>query len=337
MEILKDYPLVKLNSFGIAVSCRYLARISSIGDLRQILNTTIAHTNPTLVIGGGSNILFTRDFQGLIILNEIKGIKINKVGKEHTSVTAGGGENWQDLVEFALGHGLGGIENLSLIPGSVGAAPIQNIGAYGVELKEVFNSLEAIDLTSGEIRIFNNADCEFGYRNSIFKNALKDKYFITKVSLRLTNNPVVNTTYGAISSIMQANKISKPSIRDVSNAVIEIRNSKLPNPLVLGNAGSFFKNPTVDKIDYEGLQLLFPNIPGYTNGEQVKIPAAWLIEQCEWKGRRFGDIGVHDKQPLVLVNYGNGKGSEISDLANKIQSSVADKFGISLEAEPTII
>ena len=219
----------------------------------------------------------------------------------------------------------------------MGAAPIQNIGAYGVELKEVMESLTAIELATGKEKTFSNAECDFGYRNSFFKKELKDKYLITNVSLRLAKNPILNTSYGAINSLLQEKGINHPTVKDVSNAVIEIRQSKLPDPALLGNAGSFFKNPVVDKIDYEGLKLLFSDIPGYINSEHVKIPAAWLIEQCGWKGQRFGNVGVHNKQPLVLVNYGEGKGEEIKLLAEKIKVSVADKFGIELEAEIRII
>ena len=221
--------------------------------------------------------------------------------------------------------------------GSVGAAPIQNIGAYGVELQEVMESLTAIELATGEERTFSNAECDFGYRNSVFKNELKDKYFITRVCLRLMKHPDLNTSYGAINSLLEQKGIENPTVKDVSKAVIEIRQSKLPDPAELGNAGSFFKNPLVDKIDYEGLKLIFTDMPGYINGEHIKVPAAWLIEQCGWKGKRFGNVGVHDKQPLVLVNYGNGTGAEIKILADEIRTSVAEKFGIELEVEPRII
>ncbi len=337
MEILQDYPLQNLNTFGITVSSRYFVSISSINQLKEVLATDIAKTNSLLIMGGGSNILFTRQYQGLIILNQIKGIETTDESEDYKLISAGGGENWQDLVDFTLDANLGGLENLSLIPGSVGAAPIQNIGAYCAELKDVMESLTAIELATGEERIFSNAECDFGYRNSVFKKELKDKYLITNVSLRLSKKPNLNTSYGAINSLLEEKGINNPTVKDVSNAVIEIRQSKLPDPAQLGNAGSFFKNPVVDKIDYEGLKLIFSNIRGYINGEQVKIPAAWLIEQCGWKGRRFGHVGVHDKQPLVLVNYGDGKGEEIKNLAEDIKASVAEKFGIELEAEIRII
>jgi UDP-N-acetylmuramate dehydrogenase len=337
LEILQDYPLKDLNTFGITVNSRYFVSINSVEQLNKVLVSDIARNNPLLILGGGSNILFTRQYPGLIILNQIKGIKIIDETNDTALINAGGGEVWQDLVNFALSHNLGGIENLSLIPGSVGAAPIQNIGAYGVELKEVMESLSAIELATGEARTFNNAECDFGYRNSIFKKELKDKYLITNVCLKLAKHPQLNTSYGAVKSHLEEKGIDSPDITDVSKAVIEIRRSKLPDPTKLGNAGSFFKNPVVDKIDFEGLKLVFSDIPGYINNSTVKIPAAWLIEQCGWKGKRFGAVGVHDKQPLVLVNYGDGTGAEIKKLAEDIKTSVANKFGIELEAEPRII
>ena len=337
MEILQDYPLQNLNTFGISVNSQYFVCVNNLTQLKDVLGNELAKSNPVLIIGGGSNILFTKHYPGLIILNQIKGIEITSEQEGEVLISAGGGEVLQDLVDFTLYNNFGGLENLSLIPGSVGAAPIQNIGAYGVELKDVMESLTAIELATGQERTFNNAECDFGYRNSIFKKSLKDKYVITKVNLRLAKEPKLNTSYGAIESLLQQKGINQPTVKDVSNAVIEIRQSKLPDPTVLGNAGSFFKNPVVDKIDYEGLKALFSDIPGYINSELVKIPAAWLIEQCGWKGKRFGNVGVHDQQPLVLVNYGNGEGDEIKNLAEEIKMSVADKFGIELEAEIRII
>jgi len=337
LEILENYPLKDLNTFGITVHSRYFVSVTSISELKEVLATDIVKNYPLLIMGGGSNILFTEDFSGLIILNNIKGIEIIEENNDEVLVSSGGGEVWQDLVMFSLGKNLGGIENLSLIPGSVGAAPIQNIGAYGVELKEVMDSLTAIELATRKERTFSIADCDFGYRNSVFKKELKDKYIITTVTLKLAKNPQLNTSYGVISSLLEEKGIKEPTISDVSKAVIEIRRSKLPDPAELGNAGSFFKNPVVDKIDYEGLKLTFSDIPGYVNQDTVKIPAAWLIEQCGWKGKRLGNIGVHDKQPLVLVNHGGGTGEEIRDLSIKIRESVITKFGIELEVEPRII
>jgi UDP-N-acetylmuramate dehydrogenase len=337
LEILQDYPLKELNTFAVKVTSQYYVSVADEGELKEVLASDTARNIPVLIMGGGSNILFTGQFPGLIIHNQIMGMRIIKEDDDSALISAGGGEKWHDLVNFTLEQNLGGLENLSLIPGSVGAAPIQNIGAYGVELKEVFESLTAIELSTGSERSFSKSECDFGYRNSVFKQSLKDKYLITNVHLRLSKKPKLNTSYGAINSLLEHKGITSPTIKDISNAVIEIRQSKLPDPAELGNAGSFFKNPVVDKVDYEGLKLSFPQIPGYINGEMVKIPAAWLIEQCGWKGKRFGDIGVHDKQPLVLVNYGDGKGDAIKLLAEKIKRSVADKFGVELEVEPRIV
>jgi UDP-N-acetylmuramate dehydrogenase len=337
VKIEDNYPLNDLNTFGVPVTSRFFAQIEQKDELKDLLSTDIARNNPLLILGGGSNILFTKDYPGLTLLIQITGIEIIEENDNDALVTAGGGEVWQNLVEFSLQHQLGGLESLSLIPGSVGAAPIQNIGAYGVELKEVMQSLTAIELATGYEKTFSNSACNFGYRDSVFKNELKDKFLITAVQFRLKKNPQLNTSYGAIDTLLADKGISHPTVRDVSEAVIEIRQSKLPDPKKLGNAGSFFKNPVVDKIDFEGLKLLFADIPGYPNGDKVKIPAAWLIEQCEWKGRRYGSIGVHDKQPLVLVNYGGGTGAEIKILAEKIKKSIASKFGIELEIEPRII
>ncbi len=337
MEITKNQSLRKLNTFGVDARARYFTKVASVAELKEALASEVAKTNPILVLGGGSNVVFTKDYPGLIILNQIGGIEITAEDETKALVTAGGGVIWQQLVEFALDNNLGGIENLSLIPGSVGAAPIQNIGAYGVELKDVFESLEAIEISTGTARTLTAAECAFGYRDSIFKHELKDRMVITKVTLRLAKDHQPNTTYGAISSVLAEQGRQNPSIRDVSAAVIAIRQSKLPDPAVIGNAGSFFKNPVVDKVDYEGLKLVFSGIPGYPGNNEVKIPAAWLIEQCGWKGKRQGKVGVHAKQPLVLVNYGGGTGKEIVALATAIRASVAEKFGLELEPEPRII
>jgi UDP-N-acetylmuramate dehydrogenase len=337
VKVAENYPLNDLNTFGVPVTSRFFARIEQKDELKDILLTDVARNNPVLILGGGSNILFTENYPGLTLLIQLKGIAIIEESGDKVLVVAGAGEVWQNLVDFSLRNQLGGLENLSLIPGSVGAAPIQNIGAYGVELKEVMESLTAVELATGNERTFSNSECNFGYRDSVFKNELKDKYLITAVQFRLAKKPQLNTSYGAIDTLLAEKGITQPTVRDVSEAVIEIRQSKLPDPEKLGNAGSFFKNPVVDKIDFEGLKLLFNDIPGYPNGDKVKIPAAWLIEQCEWKGRRFGSIGVHDQQPLVLVNYGGGTGTEIKNLAENIKKSIADKFGIELEIEPRII
>lgn len=337
MNIFENFPLTDLNTFGFTVQARYGVTVSNESQVLEVLETSIAKNNPILILGGGSNVVFTKDYPGLVILNKITGIEIKEENNEEALVSAGGGVIWQNLVNFALEHNLGGIENLSLIPGLVGAAPIQNIGAYGVELKDVFEYLEAIEINSGKLKVFTKEACAFGYRESIFKHQLKEQYIITKVMLKLSKHPQLKTSYGTIGNMLSTKGIEAPTIRDISNVVNEIRQSKLPDPTKLGNAGSFFKNPIIDKIDYEGLKLEFSGIPGYPKNNHVKVPAAWLIEQCGWKGKRVGNVGVHDKQPLVLVNYGGGTGNDLVKLAKEIQQSVATKFGIELEPEPRII
>jgi UDP-N-acetylmuramate dehydrogenase len=337
LDIQENFSLLAYNTFGVDVKCDFFTKVTSKEQLRAFLTSEIVKANKVLIIGGGSNILFTKNYSGLIIHNLIKGIELSEETESDVLVTAGSGEEWHDLVKFAIDNNLGGIENLSLIPGYVGAAPIQNIGAYGVELRETLIYVETVEIKTGELRTFNNSQCNFGYRDSIFKREAKDKYVITKVALRLSKNSQVNINYGAIKSKLEARAINDPTIRDVSDAIIEIRQSKLPDPKVIGNAGSFFKNPVIDKIDYEGLKLSFPDIPGYFSENTVKIPAAWLIEQCGWKGKKIGKIGVHIDQPLVLVNYGGGMGDELLELASNIKQSVVEKFGIELENEPKII
>ncbi len=337
MKIVEDYSLKSLNTFGLDIVAEQYCELNSKDDLQSIMQS--AHWDENiLILGGGSNILFTRDVDGLVIKNNMLGIEITKENENYAWLSVKAGENWHTLVLFCLEHVFGGIENLSLIPGSVGAAPMQNIGAYGVELKEVFQTLEAINLTTGETETFGNEQCEFGYRESVFKTRLKNKYFITEVTLRLTKtNHKISLEYGAIKETLEASGVSNPGIRDISNAVISIRKSKLPDPVEIGNAGSFFKNPAIDKIDYEGLRLEFPSVQGYVTGPQsVKIPAGWLIDQCGWKGYKRGSIGVHANQALVLVNYGGGSGSEIKKLANEIRESVANQFGIELKSEVNI-
>lgn len=337
MKILSFFDLTTYNSFGVRVDAALFIEVRELDELQQVLSSPIARENEILILGSGSNILFTKDFDGLVIHNNIKGIQIIEEDETSALVNAAGGEIWQDFVDFALSHNLGGIENLSLIPGTVGAAPIQNIGAYGVELNETLISLEAIEKSTGKTKTFMNEDCQFGYRNSIFKNEFKDQFIITSVLFRLTKNSKVNTSYGAIETVLNEKSIKNPGIRDVSTAVIEIRRSKLPDPAEIGNAGSFFKNPVIDKLDYEGLKLEFPEIPGYPGKDTVKVPAAWLIDQCGWKGYRQGNVGVHKNQPLVMVNFGGGTGEEVYNLAMEVRKSVADKFGIELEPEPRII
>ncbi len=334
MIIKKNHSLKKLNTFGLDVFAERFTEIHSVADLQLLLKVKLGSLQ---ILGGGSNLLLTENIKGVVIKNEIKGINKMAETKDEYIVAVGGGMVWHELVLWALENGLGGIENLSLIPGSVGAAPIQNIGAYGVELKEVFQQLEAVELTTGKIKVFTIEDCQFGYRDSIFKNKLKGKYFITKVVFRLLKNPKVNISYGAIKEVLQQKNIANPGIQDVSNAVIEIRQSKLPDPKKIGNSGSFFKNPEIETDQFKKLKSRFPEIVYYElpNGK-IKIPAGWLIEKAGWKGKRIGDAGSHERQALVLVNYGNATGIEIRNLANRIQVDVLEKFGIGLIPEVNI-
>ena len=335
MEVLENVSLKSLNTFGLAANTRYFAVVEKEADLLDILDSP---PTPMLVLGGGSNVLFSKDYQGLVLKNNLFGKEFIKQDSDYVWLRIGGGENWHDLVLWAIEQGWAGIENLSLIPGTVGAAPMQNIGAYGVELSSVFHSLEAIELATGKTKTFNQSDCRFGYRYSIFKGPLKGKYFISRVVLRLRKRPIFNTSYGAIAQTLKEMEVEQVTIKSISDAVIKIRQSKLPDPREIGNAGSFFKNPTVKENIYHNLKTEYANIPGYpAEAGQVKIPAGWLIEQCQWKGFRRGDAGVHTKQALVLVNYGEAQGTELVALSGKIKSSVMEKFGIELTAEVNII
>jgi UDP-N-acetylmuramate dehydrogenase len=347
MTIKKNYNLKNHNTFGIEAHCSAFAVVENEQDLETVL---AQNTRPIYILGGGSNLLFTQPhYDFLFIKNEIKGIKKvqNTEGPPNDSMTQlpnfqtieiGGGVGWHELVLWCLEHDLGGIENLSLIPGTVGAAPIQNIGAYGVELKDIFVKLDAINLQTLENQTFTHNDCRFGYRESIFKQDLKGRFLITKVYLKLTQKEhKIQTNYGDIQRVLSEKNISNPTIRDVSNAVIQIRQSKLPDPAVIGNAGSFFKNPEIPQPQFESLKNTFPNIVGYPTEKGVKVAAGWLIEQCGWKGKRVGEVGVHERQALVLVNYGKGKGLEIKQLAQDIQNSILEKFGIELSAEVNML
>ena len=336
MEIKEHYPLQSLNTFGIKVHSDHFVSISSPEEFCELLDHKIYKTDEVLFLGGGSNVLFTGDFHGIIIKNDIKGIELIDQTSDYVWIRVGAGENWHKLVLHALDQGWGGLENLSLIPGTVGAAPMQNIGAYGVEIKECFVELDAFSM-QGEMKTFDKEACEFGYRHSVFKTRLKNKYFICSVTLKLNKNPVINTSYGAIKDTLKTLGVTDPGIREVSNAVISIRQSKLPDPEKIGNAGSFFKNPVITLDQYHSLKKEWTGMPGYTDADQIKVPAAWLIENCSWKGRRFGNIGVHKDQALVLVNYGGGSGLAIRELAEKIQKSVLEKFGIEITPEVNII
>ena len=334
MKIHPDFPLQKLNTFGITARAERFVTIGTMDELRQVLQE---NDGPVHILGGGSNILLTGDSTGLLLKNEIGGIDTIEVDEHTAVVAADGGVVWHDLVLWSIENDLGGIENLSLIPGSVGAAPIQNIGAYGVEIKDVFDHLEAIELTSGELYLFNREDCRFGYRDSIFKQDHKGRFFIAKVFFKLSKVHQLNTSYGDIQRTLSEMEIEHPTIRDVSNAVIRIRQSKLPDPAKIGNAGSFFKNPEIELAHFQELKHRFPDIIHYELPDnKVKIPAGWLIEQCGWKGFRSGDAGCHERQALVLVNYGRASGLEILELARRIQLSVAERFGIQLMAEVNV-
>lgn len=332
----QNVSLKPFNTFGLEAHASQFLAFKSKEQLNQALSARDEH--PLLVLGGGSNMLLTQDFEGLVLKNELMGIELVRSTEDHYFVEAQAGESWHQFVLTAIENDWAGVENLSLIPGTVGAAPMQNIGAYGVEIEQIFDHLKAVEISSGVEKTFYHADCEFGYRESVFKKALKGKYIITSVTFRLNKQAEFNTSYGAIQETLDTMGVKELSIKAISDAVIQIRQSKLPDPAKIGNAGSFFKNPTVDKIDYEGLKAEFVNIPGYHLPEnKVKIPAAWLIEQAGWKGKTFGEIGVHKNQPLVLVNYGNGDGSRIKELAFEIQASVRNKFGIELNPEVNII
>lgn len=341
MPLIKKLQSLKLhNTFGFDVSAKYLVNISSVEDLQELLQTKEWRSYPHLIIGGGSNILLRRDFEGLVVVNQISGKQILLQNDDFTLVKAGAGENWHQFVLYCIQKGLGGIENLSLIPGTVGAAPMQNIGAYGVEIKDTFYSLEAVELATGNLHTFSAEDCQFGYRESIFKHEFKDKYFITSVTFKLVSSEKhqLSLEYGAIRQQLEEEGVITPTIEEVSNAVIKIRQSKLPDPKEIGNSGSFFKNPTVDTAKYEALKNDYPEIPGYVlNKDEVKLAAGWLIEKAGWKGYRENGVGVHDKQALVLVNHGEGSGEAVEKLAKKIQDSVAEKFGAQLNPEVNFI
>ena len=327
---LKEY-----NTFGISVKAEMFAVFSSIEELKQILS--FRNNKKLLVLGGGSNLLLTKDFDGLVIKNEIKRFEVIEETASEVIVESGAGENWHEFVLNCIDKGFGGIENLSLIPGSVGASPMQNIGAYGVEIKDVFESLSAYHIASGEIHYFDKTKCEFGYRESIFKNKVKGEYIILTVTFRLTKNPTINSSYGAINEQLKVMGIENPTIQELSAAVIAIRQSKLPDPKIIGNAGSFFKNPTVEIDLLEQIQKNYPDIPNYPALNGKKLAAGWLIEKAGWKGRTFDNYGVHKLQALVLVNYGNCTGQEIFDLSSQIIQDVFDKFGVLLEREVNIL
>jgi UDP-N-acetylmuramate dehydrogenase len=338
MTIQRNVSLKPYNTFGIDVKARAFAEAETIEQLRELLQTDEFREMTKLILGGGSNVLLTADFDGLVIKNSIRGIELLEENDEQVQVKVYGGEVWHDFVLYAVERDWGGVENLSLIPGSTGAAPMQNIGAYGVELEEVFDHLEAINLTTGKLETFTHEDCRFGYRNSIFKQELKGEYIIVSVTLLLEKNREPNISYRALQEYLSDIPKDEIDIAKVSEAVMAIRKNKLPNPDEIGNAGSFFKNPEVDQQTFEALQQEHPDIPHYplSNGKE-KIPAGWLIEKCGWKGQKRGQVGSHDKQALVLVNYGGGSGQAIKQLADDVRASVKETFGIELTPEVNII
>ena len=339
MRIEYDKQLREYNTFGIEARAKAFVEVTTVEELKELMRRPEFGEMDRLILGGGSNVLFTGDFEGLVVKNSIRGIEVVREDEDHVWVKAYGGEVWHELVMEVIRRGYGGIENLSLIPGSVGAAPMQNIGAYGVEIEQVFDRLESVNIESGEAEVFDHAACAFGYRNSVFKNELKGKHFILSIVLRLTKrNHHLNTSYGAIQQTLQETGISKPSIKDISDAVIAIRSSKLPDPNILGNAGSFFKNPEIEQEQFERLQRQYSDMPHYPlPSGMVKVPAGWLIEQCGWKGKKIGHTGSHAQQALVIVNYGDASGGEVWQLAQGIQQSVKDKFGIELLPEVNIL
>lgn len=333
MKILHDISLKPFNTFGIDVNAHYFGHIYSKEELCEINGP-----EPVFILGGGSNVLFTKNVEGLVMLNEIKGIELVKETEDIVYVRAGAGEVWNDFVEYCIQQGYAGVENLALIPGSVGASPIQNIGAYGVEVKDVIDEVEAWHIQEKLFRIFKNPDCAFGYRDSVFKKELKGTYIISSVTFRLNKKPVFKTSYGAIQEALNRMGIQQLSIRAIADAVIHIRQSKLPDPKQLGNAGSFFKNPEISFAQFEALKRAYPTIVGYPLGtDTIKLAAGWLIEKAGWKGFRKEHAGVHHQQALVLVNFGGATGKEIYDLSEEILRSVKNMFHVELEREVNIL
>lgn len=337
MKVLHNQSLKNYNTFGIDVLAKNFCEIKTISDLKAAL--ALNEYPNKFILSGGSNMLLTSDINALVLHINLKGIEIVSEDEQQVVIKVMGGENWHQMVMWTLEQDYGGLENMSLIPGNTGTAPIQNIGAYGTELKDSFVSCEAVNVATQEIETFNKEAAQFGYRDSFFKREGKGKYVIVSVNFQLSKkNHSLNTSYGAIEAELAKNEIENPSIKDVSDAVVAIRRSKLPDPKVLGNSGSFFKNPVIDKVAFEAFAAEHANAPYYQVSEELyKVPAGWLIEQCGYKGKRFGDAGVHKNQALVLVNHGNATGKEILELAYQIIASVKEKFGISITPEVNII
>lgn len=337
MDILTHYPLKNHNTFGISAFAKKFISVSTTAQLAQVLQEN--KHKKLFILGGGSNMLLTQNIDALVLHINLKGIEVISQQDNMVHVKAMAGENWHEFVQYCIEHNFGGLENLSLIPGNVGTTPIQNIGAYGTEIKDTMISCEALDIATQQITTFTNAECEFGYRESVFKGRLKDKYIITSVTFGLTAaNHNINVSYGDIAAQLTAKGITVPTIKDVGAAVTAIRQSKLPDPKEIGNSGSFFKNPIISTEAFNKVYIQHPQMPHYiVNDMQVKVPAGWLIEQCGFKGSRYGDAGVHERQALVLVNYGDATGQELLELSKKIQATVFETFGIAIEAEVNII
>jgi len=336
LQIRENISLKNFNTFGVEAIAKYLVEINHEDELTELFLDPKWLQMPRLVLGGGSNVLFTKDFEGLVIRMNIRGIE-HRINHEEVYVEAGAGESWNELVNYCVGHDFAGMENLSLIPGSVGASPVQNIGAYGVELKDVFESCQAFEISTQQIKTFVKEACGFGYRESIFKGELKDRFIIASVKFKLSTKPKVNTKYGAIEEELRKREIAGPTIQDVSKVVAHIRVSKLPDPSTIGNAGSFFKNPVIGFGEFERLKNNFSELVHYPAGNnQIKLAAGWLIEQCGWKGKIVGQTGTWKNQALVLVNHGNASGAEIFALSSQIIDSVYNKFGVYLNREVNI-
>lgn len=338
MLIKTDFCLKPFNTFAISAYARQLSVIGFPSDLAELYDEGKLSDDSVLILGEGSNILFTKHYEGLVLLNQVRKMEVIEESDQWVCLKVNGGENWSALVDYTVSQGWGGLENLSLIPGTVGAAPVQNIGAYGVELKEVLFEVEAFDMQTGSTKIFSNKDCAFGYRSSIFKTKLKGRFFILSVLLRLSKQPKPNLSYAPLKKAFDNRNIETIQLKEVSDAVKAIRRSKLPDPEILGNAGSFFKNPVVPFTKIEELVARFPDMPFYKQDDKsYKVAAGWLIEKAGWKGKRIGDAGVHEKQALVLVNHGNASGEEIFKLSEKVQESVNAQFGIKMDREVTVL
>ncbi|MCD9018388.1 UDP-N-acetylmuramate dehydrogenase [Fulvivirgaceae bacterium QH1ED-6-2] len=339
IHVQQNIDLSPYNTFGIQASAKAFTTVHSVSEVQALIQSPAFIQQKVLLLGGGSNLLLTQDFDGLVVKIEIMGKEIVRETDDQVVLKVGAGENWHALVLYCVERGWGGVENLSLIPGTAGAAPMQNIGAYGTEMKDVIVEVEAVEIRTANVHTFSNEACAFGYRDSIFKQQAKGLYIITAITLALTKRDhALNISYGAVRETITALGYAEPSVKAISDAVIHIRRSKLPDPAVIGNAGSFFKNPTIPAAHYAALQQHYPSAPGYPAEEgMVKVPAGWLIEQCGWKGKRTGNIGVHQHQALVLVNYGGGKGNDLWQLALQIQHSVKEKFNIDIHPEVNVV